>query len=231
LSIKCYLWLMDTKVKNALRAGIAAYAKAAAAETDGLETELATIFGREAPFLEKVEAMDAVFDAHHGFGELRELCFDLLLINFFAEDTQRLNDDYMDSPEWEAIEEETIDRGTELLNLFLYLCECADEDIEPSLDDYLNEFLLVDEDEFQDEHHLYESVIANRILAESDYAEIANVAEKLPDGDELKDLFYGMMGFFLEPKPSEEQWLAFERSAINRPLDMAVYQITVNFNH
>jgi len=222
---------MDTKVQNALRAGISAYAKAAKVDTGGLETELVAIFGREVPFLEKVEAMDAVFDGHPAFEELREIYFDLLMVNFFAEDAQKLEEDYMESPEWEAIEEETIDRGTELLNVFLYLRECADEDIEPSLDDFLNEFLLVDEDEFQDEHQIYESMIANRILEESDYAEIAKVAGKLPDENELKDLFYGLMGFFYEPEPSESQWAAFAQSALNPPLDSAIYRIVTNFHN
>jgi len=221
---------MDTKVNNALRAGIAAYAKAAEVETGGMETELAAVFGRDAPFMEKVEAMDAVFDEHPDFEELRELYFDLLLINFFAEDAQRLDEDYMDSPAWEAIEEETIDRGTELLNVFLYLRECADEEIEPSLEDYLKEFLLVEEDEFQDEHHLYEKVIANQVLVDGDYAAIAKVAETLSDRDELQDLFYGMMAFFSEPNPSESQWAAFVQAAPNPPLDNAVYQIVLNFN-
>jgi len=63
-----------------------------------------------------------------------------------------LEEDYLDSPEWEDIEEETLDRGTELLNLLLYLNECEEEDIVPELDDYLKEFLLVYEDEFQDEY-------------------------------------------------------------------------------
>ena len=44
-----------------------------------------------------------------------------LLINFLNEDIRKLEEDYLDSPEWEKIEESTIDRGTELLNLLLYL--------------------------------------------------------------------------------------------------------------
>jgi len=224
---------MYTQVQRALRSGIAAYAKATNAEADGIETELTAVFEKEVPFMEKVEAMDTVFDGHPAFADLREIYFDLLMVNFFAEDVQKLEEDYgdyMESPEWEDIEEETIDRGTELLNLFLYLLECADEDIEPSLDDFLNEFLLVDEDEFQDEHQIYESMIANRILEESDYAEIAKVAGKLPEENELKELFYGLMSFFHEQEPSEEQWEAFEQSAANKPFDAAVYRIILDFN-
>src|SRR6185437_4620874 len=115
---------------------------------------------------------------------------------FFSADVKKLEEDYLDSPEWEAIEEQTLDRGTELLNLLLYLNECEDEDIEPELEDYLKEFLLVDEDEFQDEHRIYEPVIVNQILMESPIAEIGRVAKMLPADSEIKEIFYSMMCFF-----------------------------------
>jgi len=89
---------------------------------------------------------------------------------------------------------------------------------------------LVEEDEFQDEHHLYEKVIANQALVDGDFADMAAVAETLSDRDELKSLFYGMMAFFGDPNPTESQWAAFAQSAPNPPLDSAVYQIIIHFN-
>ncbi|XHR97582.1 hypothetical protein ACFJIV_13515 [Mucilaginibacter sp. UC70_90] len=149
--------------------------------------------------------MDAVFDENPEVEELREIFFDLLMINFFSADVKKLEEDYLDTPEWESIEEETLDRGTELLNLLLYLNECEDEDIEPELEDYLKEFLLVDEDEFQDEYRIYEPVIANQILIESPVSEISKVATTLPEDSELKELFYPMMCFFQNIDPSNEE--------------------------
>src|SRR5690606_40187841 len=87
----------------------------------------------------------------------------------------------------DLIEEETIDRGSEMLNILLYLRECADDDIEPSLEDFLKEFLLVEEDEFQDEYRIYEKLIANQILIESDFAAAAQVAKTLTEEEELLD--------------------------------------------
>ncbi len=66
-----------------------------------------------------------VFDENPKIEPLREVFFDLLLINFFSADVKKLEDDYLESAEWEQIEEKTLDRGTELLNLLLYLNECA----------------------------------------------------------------------------------------------------------
>lgn len=180
--------------------------------------------------MDKVEALDQAFDDHQRFEELREIYFDLLMVNFFSQDIQKLEEDYLESPEWEAIEEDTIDRGTELLNIFLYLKECADDEIEPSLDDYLKEFLLVEEDEFQDEYVIYEKVIANQILIDSTYSEINKVASSLDPQDELKELFLPMMAFFNEPNPSSAQEEEFLEVSTNKPLDGAIYQIIVNFN-
>ncbi|WP_437917809.1 hypothetical protein [Sphingobacterium sp. LRF_L2] len=221
---------MDLKVKKAFDAGISAYSAVEQIDSVTFADALAAVFDKEAAFMDKLQDLDEVFDNNQRFEELREIYFDLLMVNFFAEDVQKLEEDYLESEEWEAIEEDTIDRGTELLNVFLYLNECADDDIEPSLDDYLKEFLLVEEDEFQDEYAIYEAVISNQILVESSYEEIGKVAAALPYNDDLKDLFYPVMSFFNEQSPSTEQWKEFENAAINKALDSATYQIIINFN-
>jgi len=171
-----------------------------------------------------------VFDNHPQVEELREVIFDLLMINFFSADVKKLEDDYLETPEWEAIEEQTLDRGTELLNLLLYLNECEDEGIEPELEDYLKEFLLVDEDEFQDEYRIYEPVIANQILIESPAAEINKVAGTLPEDSEVKELFYPMMCFFQNPDAGETEKKVIADNAVNKSFDMAILEILVSFN-
>lgn len=221
---------MDAKVKKAFDAGIHMYAQTEGIDAGTFEVALQEAFDKDAPFIDKVQALDEAFDNDQRFEELREIYFDLLMVNFFAEDVQKLEEDYLDSPEWEAIEEETIDRGTELLNVFLYLQECEDDDIDPSLDDYLKEFLLVEEDEFQDEYAIYEKVIANQILVESTFAEINKVASSLSPQDELRELFYPVMSFFNEPYPEEEQLTEYLHASNNKPLDGAIYKIIVNFN-
>lgn len=221
---------MDNKIKNALEASVGNYATLENIDaTDFLKT-LSSAFEGDSAFMEKVSALDAAFDDHQNFEELREYSFDLLMINFFSEDVQKLEEDYLDSPEWEAIEEETIDRGSELLNILLYLKECADDEIEPSLDDFLKEFLLVEEDEFQDEYTIYEKIIANQILVESSYQEIANVADTLDEEEEIAELFYPIISFFTEQNPTKEQVSEFTKHASNKALYTALYELIINFN-
>lgn len=221
---------MDTQINKALIAAVEHYASGDQQDISVFLPTLLTIFESDASFLDKVADMDQIVDEHPGFAELREPIFDLLLMNFFAADVTKLDADYLESPEWETIEEETIDRGTELLNLLLYLQECADEGITPELDDYLREFLLVDEDEFQDEHQIYEPIIAQPILVESSYEEIANAARRLPVDAPLSELFYALLGFFYEQDPAPEDLEEFANFAPNLPFDLAIYQLIVHYS-
>ena len=188
---------MDNRVKKALVASLNKYAEVAAINVEGFETALIAAFELDVKFMDKVVAFDEVFDSHAKFEELREVFFDLLMVNFFSSDVQKLEDDYLESDEWANIEEETIDRGTELLNLLLYIKECKDEDIEPELGDFLKEFLLVEDDEFQDEFEIYEEMISNQQLAESSVEEICNTAPTLSISEEMQEYLFLLWLFSL----------------------------------
>lgn len=221
---------MNASINRAVSAALTQFASIVKEDYKLPLKALIGVFDLNRPYLEKVSALDSVFDDYPNFEPLRELFFDLLLINFFNEDVRKLEEDYLDSPEWEKIEEKTLDRGTELLNLLLYLQECHDEAIVPELTDFLREFLLVDEDEFQDEYRIYEEVIANQILVESDLKEVARVSAEIPDNSELKELFYPMFGFFRDTDPNDEDFKAFVEHSINPDFDSAVYSLLISYN-
>ena len=221
---------MDQHIQKALGACLHTYGELTTNSANELLGKLIEVFDLEVPYLEKVSGLDEAFDNHPRFEELREIVFDLLLMNFFSADVEKLEGDYLESEEWEAIEDQTIDRGTEMLNLLLYLRECVDEDIEPQLVDYLKEFLLVDEDEFQDEYRIYEPVIANQILVDSSYEEIAKVASKLDADQELAELFYPLVSFFHEKEPTEGNLEAYTRSSVNPAFETGVYKLLVAYN-
>jgi len=222
--------MIDPKIKSAISVSLQAFTLYSSFNATKLVPAFGEVFGSPKDFMAKVEALDAVFDNNPQLEELREVFFDLLMINFFSADVKKLEEDYLETKEWEDIEEQTLDRGTELLNLLLYLNECEDEEIEPELEDYLKEFLLVDEDEFQDEYRIYEPVISNQILMESPVEEINKVAFKLPEDSELKELFYPMMCFFQNPNTTEDVKNNIAAKAINKPFDMSVFSILEAFN-
>lgn len=221
---------MDNRVKKALVASLNKYAEVAAINVEGFETELLAAFELDAKFLDKATAFDAVFDSHPKFEELREVFFDLLMVNFFSSDVQKLEEDYLESDEWANIEEETIDRGTELLNLLLYIKECKDEDIDPELGDFLKEFLLVEDDEFQDEFEIYEEMISNQQLAEGSVEEICNTAPTLNISEEMQDLFVPFMVFFLDVEGNTTTTEEIIQFSSNKSFDSATYILITTIN-
>lgn len=220
---------MDIKVKNALESLFNTFSALENVTAQQELAQMSNIFEGDEDFMSKLMLMDKIFDESPKLDALRETTFDLLLINFFAEDAKKLDEDYLDSPEWEKIEEETLDRGTELLNLILYLNECEDEEIEPSLDDYLKEFLLVEEDEFQDEHRIYEDVISNQILMDTSLEEIARVSKSLDPESEIREIFYPMMAFFYDTKPSDANIKKFKDLSEDPAFDAAILQLILSF--
>ncbi len=221
---------MDNNVKNALVASLDKFAAVSGNDSGEMGQELISVFSKDLGFLEKVEEFDAVFDAHASFEDLREVFFDLLMVNFFASDVQKLEEDYLETDEWADIEEETIDRGTELLNLLLYINECHDEDIRPELGDFLTEFLLVEEDEFQDEFHIYEDLISNQQLAESSIEDIVSHKNMVDLGEEIEMLFVPFMAFFSQPKANAEVYKELEDFSSDKEFDSAVYALITTFN-
>ncbi|WP_285055095.1 hypothetical protein [Pedobacter ginsengisoli] len=221
---------MDNHVKVALIAALDNFAKVNGNDSVKLEESLVEVFSKDLGFMEKLEEFDEVFDEHPMFDELREVFFDLLMINFFASDIKKLEEDYLESDEWADIEEETIDRGTELLNLLLYINECHDERIKPELGDFLKEFLLVEEDEFQDEFHIYEDLISNQQLVESSVEDICSHAGMIELGEEMEELFVPFMVFFHQPKPDDKIIMELEEFSNNKAFDVAVYTLIANFN-
>ncbi len=223
--------MIDLKVQLAIETSINEFSKYNNTNARLFSSQAITLFSSENDFLEKANALDDLFDEYPQTEALREVFFDLLMVNFFSADIKRLDDDYLESEEWAEIEEETMDRGTELLNVLLYLNECRDEEIEPSLEDYLNEFLLVNDDEFQDEHRIYEPVIANQQLVESTPGEVNKVADTLTDDDELQELFYPMMCFFQNIQSPAEGANEVTAASDNKDFDTAVYCILTTFNN
>src|ERR1700760_3679062 len=113
--------MMDPKIQLAIQNATETYLQGKNLDVKAINAELVKVFSSDEDFLDKIDLMDAVFDENPQLEELREVFFDLLLMNFFSADVLKLEEDYLDSAEWEQIEEDTLDRGTELLNVLLYI--------------------------------------------------------------------------------------------------------------
>ena len=156
--------------------------------------EISPIISSDENFLDKVKKLDVAIEKNADFTGMSEYIFDLMMINHLSNFIK--DEDYLDSKEWLDIEDKTLERGTELMNMLLYISECRDEEIAPNIDDFLYEFLLVDEDEFQDEHRIYEDLIVNQDLVEEDVTNILLISDKIDQDSEIKELFIPFILFF-----------------------------------
>ncbi|MFM9944613.1 MAG: hypothetical protein ACKVQB_05210 [Bacteroidia bacterium] len=159
-------------------------------ETPNLLIEkLSENFSSKDNFIKKIKALDSAIGEFKIPDDIGELLFDILLFNFFSEDSQRLGEQFFESKEWVQIEDVIIDRGTELMNILLYLQECKDSGIQFSIDDYLDEYLIGEDDFDSEEHEVYEAVIKNRdeiVLGDLDtMVEISKANAGSPLGDQL----------------------------------------------
>lgn len=162
------------------------------------------VFTSKDTFIKKIKTLDTISGDFKLPDDIGELLFDLLLYNFFSEDSQRLGESFFESKEWEQIEDVIIDRGTELMNILLYLQECKDSEIKFSIDDYLDEYLISEDDFDSEEHEVYEAVIKNRdsiVLGDlQTMLEISKANLSSPLGDQLLPVL-----LFFESKNSIEK--------------------------
>ena len=188
------------------------------------------VFSSELSPDEKVEALDKAIEKFPLLAPISEFLFDMLTIGILLGESDSNPSETLESPEWDEFEERNIDRGTELLNLLVYLRDCAENKVSPTLEDFLYEFLLVEEDDFQDEFFLYESVVQNSGLVESSPEEIITKGMKIAEG-ELAELFVPFFLFFHQLQKPEKGTDELILKLDPQPeLSYALYRFLVNFN-
>ncbi len=166
-----------------------------------LASAITSVFESNETFLFKLKNFDNHFSKHPSHESIQEYAFDMMMVHHLESNND--DEDYFESREWEDIEDKTLDRGTELLNMLLYISEVQDADAPIEVEDFLYEFLLVDEDEFQDEHRIYEELIANVDLIDENINSIVEVAKRLPENLEIRELFVPLIVFFKNPAARE----------------------------
>ncbi len=188
--------------------------------------EISAIILTNENFLEKVKKFDTAIAKHSVYKEVGEYAFDLMMIHHLS---NFINDEeYLDSKEWLDIEDKTIERGSELLNILLYISEVKDSEVEISIDDFLYEFLLVDEDEFQDEHRIYEDLIVNQDLVEESLDNILRISNEIIESSEIKELFTPFILFFQNPN---EKLMSKEIYNRLKPAERSVLGCLLAFNN
>lgn len=197
-------------------------------EGNALLERVSTLLSRSGDFKSKLADLDKSLDEHPAFEPLYHYLFDLLMLSFIASDAAQLDENYLDSEEWMKIEDETSDRGSELLNLYIYLSEAIAEEIPVDLNDYLTEFLLADDDLYQDDFEVYEEIISNEDIADASISEILLLGENIKT-EELSEIYVPLLAFFNTHESREEVKKAIQGSRHQKALHLALYSTLCAF--
>lgn len=161
--------------------------------TAELARDLSTL-NMEGSGVEFIDKVDAFVDTYKTLESIREFILDLAILQIL--DSTKDDPDFLESQAWEDVEDKTEDRGTELLNLLVYLRDCTENQVAPELGDFLFEFLLVEEGEHQDEYVIYEPIIRQRELVDGKVEAIVKLGNE--QKDDMEELFTPMMVLFMK---------------------------------
>ncbi|MFN4082832.1 MAG: hypothetical protein ACK4K9_04310 [Bacteroidia bacterium] len=145
-------------------------------------------------FLERIKQLDEFTENNSFLDNINDLLFDLALVYHLSVEVN--DEDYFETKEWSKIEDKSIGRGSELLNMLLYIDEALSYEIEISLDDFLNEHLLVDDDDLRQDVDIYEPLIANPDIVDAEVDTIIELRKKLKDSYPLKQFIVPITLYF-----------------------------------
>ncbi len=192
---------MNNKIEEAVAAMVATYSMAK--NTTDISGEIFGIFRNGNSYPEQLKDLDRLLDEHPEYKELEDAFFDLMMIGWLSD--EETPPSYFESEEWEQLEAETLNRGSELLNLLLYISDTNEAEIHFSLEDFLEDFMLADQDEYQDEYRIYEPMIIHEDIEEADIESLRKIEKSLPDTHELKNLLIPFVLFFQGDEDQQEE--------------------------
>lgn len=191
---------------------------------------LLDLFGAKELDLTLVDQLDQWVDAHEDLMDpAREYLFDLGMLHLIIQASEVHGEDFLDSDEWVTLEEDSLDRGTELLNLLIYLRDCRENEIDPNLEDFLNDFLLVSDDQFQDEFFIYEDLIMQQALIEGKDEAIFEAGKSLKS-EEIEEVFIPFLLFFKNLEVSSPAtFVRILNLSPDRAITAGLYQLLQQF--
>jgi hypothetical protein len=158
------------------------------AEADTLAIEKIFSSSQTTEFELALQELYQWFKKNESYESLSSYMVDLLLLTYLLEGMSTKGETYLDSAEWLKIEELAEDDGTEWLNLFVYIADCKVSDIEPEIEDYLYNFLLVEEDDQHMEFEIYESLIELQEMVGYESSDILKACTAVADENMLDSL-------------------------------------------
>ncbi len=165
----------------------------------GFYEDFVGLFNGSNDWLVWLKEFDHLFVKHPSFLAHQEYFFDIFFVHALSLQEEK-DEDFMESPEWVKVETKLENRGTELLNVLMYLKEVQESELRANLDDFLNEFVLDDEFDYQEDAEVYEEVITNKNWIELTYSEMVRNCEAIEDQTAIPEVFTPLFCFFKSPE-------------------------------
>lgn len=189
-----------------------------------------TLFIQNNDMALQLKAFDELLKKHEELIDFQEFLFDL----FFVEALDQLGenaDAYMESEAWVQLEQKTAGRGSEALNLFMYLTEVKESAIKANLDDFLDAFILDEDLDYQDDALVYEEVMDNRHWLDLPYRQLVAKAEDMATQTAMPELFTPLFCFFKSPEKSTINIMACLQAGGNHKRNTAISAMLQFFYH
>jgi hypothetical protein len=204
-----------------------------AALPEGLKEGLTAVFSLPEPGPSTIDAIDAVIDRFPAHDGIREYIADLLALRLILEtdaedDFDEDDDEEADAeedPRWTTLEALFETRGTEVLHVLSYLRQCKEDEEEPTLDGFLNDFALNPEDEDQTDFFVYEELIKQIEIVDGPLRQLIEAGNAQSD-DVMAELFTPLTLFFREQEDAPAQLtLAVLNHSTQPALHAAIYRM------
>ncbi len=180
------------------------------AELSALHEEVKAIFEIE-DFEKAYESLDKILDERPELGLQANVLIDLLVSNTLAASEENMDNEELE----EKIDDIFETNGSEAFSMYFYLQEALDEHLEVSFEDFLNEFLLIQDDDYQDEYEIYEPLLKYQEITDETFPVLVETIEKAVEETELEDVGTAMMAFFKLPKDFELNCLSVLKTDID----------------
>lgn len=172
---------------------------------------------KELDLAQRLKQSDALANQLEDAEFVKELCFDWLMAAFLSEDDK--DEEFLDSQEFEQIEARYENRGTELMNLLVYLDECRENDILPSYNDFVHEFLITDDEDVQEDITLYEDFLGLEEVLEAPFEVFLPKLIELSEQSALGSFLPVLASYFKNPLKGDKTLVSAILAGLYNPVE------------
>ena len=113
-------------------------------------------------------------------------------------------------------------RGTELMNLLVYLEECRENDIQPSYQDFVHEFLITDDEDVQEDITLYEDFLGLEEVLEAPFEAFLPKLTQMTEQSQLGSFLPVLASYFKNPLKGDKTLVSAILAGLSNPVEAGI---------